>query len=410
MPSLKRIVRWPAGWLLFSAGWGLGQEPIYQTAQVNVPEEAALNGPSPQEMPLQWGPLQLRPRASAGALYDSNIQLHPSGTRQADEVFTLAPGITLGLGDLRDREGNFLALDYTATFLLFADNGRFDGVDHNLNLVGQWSAAKLTLKLEQDYQSAEGGVRDVGELANWELYTTKLNGRYAASELTTVGLDASQVISDWQQQLLSYKEWQVRGLADYQLTPKVTTGLGVGGRWRHSQDNPNMTAEQVTGRASYQVTAKTLLDGSAGVEFEQFDRGQDPDPIPIFSLSGAYQPVERTTLILEAHRQTQATINPNFIGQQETLTGFSAAVRQRFQGKLAANLGFGYEFADYGAVETGVATTRRDNYVFVRTGLDYTLNDNWSFGVFYTFRNNDSSLDRYTFAAHQVGLSVDYRF
>ena len=56
------------------------------------------------------------------------------------------------------------------------------------------------------------------------------------------------------------------------------------------------------------------------------------------------------------------------------------------------------------------ARVRNDNYFFGQLELDANLMDRLTVGVFYQYRNNDSTDANRTFDNHQVGLNVGYRF
>src|SRR5438874_5045234 len=58
--------------------------------------------------PLKYGPFDVLYGARASMVYDDNIYI--STNKQSDVIWTLAPEVTLGAGDYRVQEGNFLRL------------------------------------------------------------------------------------------------------------------------------------------------------------------------------------------------------------------------------------------------------------------------------------------------------------
>jgi hypothetical protein len=119
-----------------------GAEQMPQTGAPEVPLEqepgwsGELNKPTPEnstqfELPpsqlpvdlraaglkLRFGPIDIRPVFSFNAMYDDNIEI--SNTyRKEDFVYTLSPGVFLGLGDYIQREANGAGTHFLATITL----------------------------------------------------------------------------------------------------------------------------------------------------------------------------------------------------------------------------------------------------------------------------------------------------
>src|SRR5207247_9178699 len=100
------------------------------------------------------------------------------------------------------------------------------------------------------------------------------------------------------------KEWLAEAWCGYKATEKVTAGVGGTIGWRDirgfangatsAEATPNETFEQALVRASYRATEKLDLNGSAGLQFSQFQAGDDKGPSLVFTLGGSWQPLERT--------------------------------------------------------------------------------------------------------------------
>lgn len=388
-----------------------GQEAIYNAAAGTLPQEGFPPSTPIEDILFEWGPVRARPRIGVGTMYDSNIRLRPRGEGvDSDFILTIAPGISVGLGDLLEREGNLLGLDYAATLAFFKTHNDLDSVNHNLSFIGQWHPPKLRLRLQHVYDSAEGAVRDVGDYTSWEINTTTLSGLYDYSEKLLFGMDAVQSINDWASELNSYNQWRLEGYADWKFAPKTSAGLGLGARWRTADMAPDMAAERVTLRASYAPGAKRTISAAFGYEFQQWDEGDSPDPTPILSVSGTYEFSEKTTFFLEGHRHNDTSVNPSFAGDNVTLTGFSMGAMQLISPKLRARAGVGYEFADYGDGLASTTEDREDSYVPVRAELVWNIYKSLAASLVYTFRYNSSSVNAYDFEAHQTGIRFDYSF
>ena len=190
--------------------------------------------------------------------------------------------------------------------------------------------------------------------------------------------------------------------------PLLRTGLGFNAGFVDVQPGANQTYQQILARASYSLTALLDLRASAGGELREFQGDQKERLNPVFTLGATYKPLENTTVKLDAYRRSQTSVVLQ--DQNYTATGFSAGLRQVLFEKYAVNVNGGYENADYTSNRANVAANRNDNYFFGQLELDANLMDRLTVGVFYQYRNNDSTDANRTFDNHQVGLNVGYRF
>ena len=60
--------------------------------------------------------------------------------------------------------------------------------------------------------------------------------------------------------------------------------------------------------------------------------------------------------------------------------------------------------------DTVVNANRSDNYFFVQPSIDVTLTAFWTAGVYYLYRNNDSSLESFSFYDNQFGIRTSLIF
>jgi len=155
------------------------------------------------------------------------------------------------------------------------------------------------------------------------------------------------------------------------------------------------------------------VNGSVGLQFSQFQNGDDKGPIFIFNLGGSWQPLERTSVSLEAYRRDV----PSFFekGQNYTITGTRAIVRQLFLEKYTLSLSGGYENSHYTKNALSSEETRTADYFWIRPGLDYQFNERWVTGLFYQYRtkdsrSNDPILRDLDYSNNQVGIYSSYRF
>ncbi len=360
---------------------------------------------------LKVGPFELRPYFAGSMLYDDNIRIQ-SHQPVHDVVWTLSPGITIGGGQYEDAAGTFLTLDYRPDIVLYTDHDEFNSVDHWVNFRGQRHWEKLTLGIGQAFQSGTGGYTEALNRVERSVYVTTARAIYEYSDKTSFEVDGLQNISDYDnsesQRLISYNQWELQTWGNYQATPKINVGLGGAFGWRDVQLADNQTYQQALVRGIYTLTAKTRLNASLGMQFEQYQGGGSRGPQLVFEVGGAYKPWVRTTFTLDAYRRTQNSVVQ--AGQNYTLTGVRAAVRQQIRDRIFVTLSGGYEQSDYYATTSSHPPDRRDDYFFVGPALDYSITERWFLGAFYRYRNNDSTHNPNDFSNNQVGIRTLFRY
>jgi hypothetical protein len=367
------------------------------------------NPPASDENLLRYGDFDVRPHLKIGSMYDDNIFISPND-EQDDFLWVFTPGVLIGSGDYGAREDNYVFINYEPDFIVFTDHSDQNDIDHDARLAIQRRPGNWTLNLQQDFATYSGPTVDVGRRVNETVYTTLLGAKYDISPKTSAEIHGSQIIDNYDTTgvLDGYNEWIIESWADYGLTPKLKVGGGLTAGWVDVQGSANQTYQQPLLRFLYALTGKVDLRASAGAEFRQFQDNDEDRADFVASLGSTYRPIENTALTLDAFHRNQNSVL--LVNQNSRASGITASLRQDFLVKYHFYLGGGYEFLDYYATQPGVAAPRQDDYYFVRTGVNWDLNDRINLGLFYQFRKNDSNVDTYSFDDNQVGLTFAYRF
>ena len=373
---------------------------------------------------LGLGPISVRPHLTVESYYDDNITLgnkdHPNVNKseREDWVWRISPGVLFGVGEFRGDKGTYVSLDYTLGGRIYTKYHEYNSVDHDVIASGGWKLSKLTLGLSQSYKIDHGKLIELGAFAEEESYITTLTSQYDLSDKTSFQLNGRQAIVHARYQntglsnpdvpLNSINEWAVEGWGDYKFSEKVSAGAGVTVGWRDVVPSPNQTFEQILVRSAYQVSEKVLATGSAGVQFSQFENGEDKSGILVFTLGGSWHALENTYLTLEGYRRDV----PSYIydGRNYTLTGTRVAARQNFLEKYSATLAAGYENSDYTETGTTTAPDRNDDYFWIRPEVAFELNERMNMGVFYQYRHKNSNTPDFGYSNNEVGLFANYRF
>ena len=370
--------------------------------------------------PLQYGPFDIHLRAHGGMLYDDNIYAQDKNKESA-LIWTLSPTVTVGAGDYRERQGNLLQFEYTPSFILYDDNSDLNTVNHVASGEGQWKQGPWQVNVSQAYQHLFDTSLDAGGFLGRDLYTTALHGEYEISPKTSLEVNGRQlfncVLEDDNSTSAgnSYKEWVGEVFGNYLYSPKLKIGLGFTAGWIDNDHSVDGTYQQLVARVSYSWTEKLSLEASAGgqlQEFSEFEGEKRDNRINgIFSVGASYRPVEKTVVGLGVYRRDGSSISLD--NQAYTATGFDVTVRQTITDRVVVGVSGGYAFSDYYSTIKNGTADRQDNYWRVQVNLDVQLHERLTAGVFYQYRQDDSSGSTsgiYSFKNNQVGLNLAFRF
>jgi hypothetical protein len=407
-------------------------EPSYAAPEANTaPAPVPISSPADSNI-RPGSEVSAEPRRFAYGLqitvrgiYDDNINIS-NASRLSDYYIAIEPVLTLGAGDIRGHQGNYIRLDYAPSVFVFTRHSENDAVQHVIHLEGYHEFARLTLMLGGDVaildgtdlrnignQDSPGSIAniDLSRRARFETYNTKLSATYDLSGKTFLSTDFNSAITHYDSAIfLSSENLSENLFLNYRYSDKLILGLGgTGGYDVVGGPNPNQTFEQANARLSYQVTGKIALSLSGGLEFRQFEHNSRGQYIsPVYALIASYQPFDGTTVALNGSR---GTYNSGVLaGQDFSGTTIIGSFRQRFAQRFFVGLAAGYENNNYFSTISGLSTNRNDNYYFIEPGLDFSITRFWTIGAYYLYRRNDSSLQPFAFDDSQVGFRTGLVF
>jgi hypothetical protein len=388
-------------------------EPNVQPAESIAPQPY-----SPQPRRFQYG-LLFRVRG----VYDDNINISQFNPI-SDYYFAIEPTVTVGVGDVFEQQENYLRLDYTPSVFFFLDHSGDDAVQHLVRLEGHHRFGRLDLSLRQDIQVLDGadlaGTNDItitGNFANLDvstrtrvnIFTTQLQAAYELTGKTSLSSRFESTITDYPD-FISSQVISGNLFVNYAYSEKVTVGLGgTAGYDFVDEPDPDQTFEQANLRLSYQASGKLSFNASGGVEFRQFEHSSRGTYIsPVFEVDGTYQPFEATSFSLAISRRT---LNSAVLVDQDfAFTTVSLGARQRLFQRVYLGFNIGYQNSDYFSTITGLNANRNDDYYFVQPALDVMITRFWSVGGYYLHRQDDSSVDAFSFDNNQVGFRTVLTF
>jgi hypothetical protein len=420
---------------------GQDDEPTVSGSSANYPVSAPASAPLVETTPatepnvqpvenIRGQPYSPQPRRFQYALlfrvrgvYDDNINIS-SFDRISDYYVAIEPTITVGVGDVFEQQENYLRLDYTPSVFLFLDHSEDDAVQHLVRLEGHHPFGRLDLSLDQDVQILDSadlaGTNDTtitGNFANLDvstrtrvnIFVTQLKAAYEITGKTSLSSRVESTITDYPD-FISSRVISGDLFVNHAYSEKVTVGLGgTAGYDFVDEPDPDQTFEQANVRLSYQASGKVSFNASGGVEFRQFENSSRGTYIsPVFEVDGTYQPFPATSFSLALSRRT---LNSAVLVDQDfASTTISVGARQRLFQRVYAALNVGYQNSDYFSTITGVTGNRNDDYYFVQPAFDVMVTRFWSVGAYYLHRQDESSVDAFSFKNNQVGVRTVLTF
>jgi Putative beta-barrel porin 2 len=376
------------------------------TQEITVLDEAPASEPKPSSgkevAPVRkWG-LQFRGRV--GIAYDDNIFISNTDP-VADEILGVTGGVSFIYGDWRSKVDNFLVADYEAGGFFYFHNPEQDSFNQIASLSGQVRFQRLAILLRSQYAYLTGAVRDVGGFATRNLIYDTLRFTYDLSTKTSLWAEGFVNLAIYKSFFNSY-DFGVKAGGDYQILQKVRVGPEFVMGFLDVADSPNQTYEQLRARVIYEATGKLTFEGSAGVQFLQFD--SDNKTLFVFSAGGTYRPFDGTAISLRGYRNVYGSAALQ--GEDYIATGVELGVTQRFLHRFYVTVNTGYENDDYFAVAENTDSGRVDNYVFVRPALAFAFTRWASISLFYEYRRNFSTDPDFPFSNNRYGGALAFQF
>ncbi|HSH39675.1 MAG TPA: hypothetical protein VK993_12940 [Chthoniobacterales bacterium] len=359
----------------------------------------------------------------ARGVYDDNVTLSRNENRREDFSAQIEGRVVFGIGDVLERQANYVSFSYSPTAYFYINNSEFNTLEHIAHLEGRWRPGRFAFTLSQDFTSVQstnlgvinesGGFNnqanlDVGGRRRVTTYSTRFGAAADLTGKTSFTFGAQYSLVDPEDLIGSETLAGSIGF-NYQLGPKLSLGvdLSVGQNFVEGP-SPDQTFEQLTVRASYEISEKLRANGSAGFEFRQSEVESDDQVSPIFQLGMSYKPFDGTSFGASATRRTLNSAS--VFGQDFTSTQVTFNAQQRFFQRAFLSLSTGYQHQTYFSRISGVAADREDDYYFVVPGIDVRVTKFWFAGIYYVSRQNDSSLEFFSFDDNQFGFRSNLQF
>jgi hypothetical protein len=360
-------------------------------------EDQALDD-APAEPVAQSRPWNVNFHASADLRHDDNIFI--SADKRSDIVTRFTAGLGITLGDYTVRENNYLIADYTGIGEVFGRYSGEDAYDQLASIETQVLLAQLTLHGDFRFQDVYEEDLDTSTRTRRQIYTASGSARYDISDKSYVEATTQVTFAHYDLYLGSNDE---RGgiSFNYLPDPDVTAGIAADAGILNVQDSGSQTYEQLMGALQVDATGKLTFGAGAGLEDRQTAAGGG-FITPVFNLAGDYKPFEGLDINLTASRSVENSAY--YAGSDFVSTGLNAGVQFELSSCFTLLLDAGYENTAYRRI------SRTDDYFSIRPALRYTACSYYYVEMYYSYRNDDSTVRTSSFDDSQIGITINLTY
>lgn len=339
--------------------------------------------------------------------YEDNVTFS-SVDELEDEAFEVAPGAEITFGKNSLVKGSFA---YTERITSYSDNNDLNSNLSNLVFASKYDGARLQLDADASFRELNQNSRDIrnaATLVRRDVYAAGLNGEYAVTEKSKVGLGAKY---DWVQYQVQgpyndQKNYTVPANYYFAITEKVDLSAGVQYR------NTDVINQPGTGNgdsedyyfnvgARGEFTAK--LSGKFSVGYLTRDpkaSGADSESSIGVNAGLAYALSPKTNLTLDLSNDFQT--GSDALGSETSSISIGATTSLTAAWSVGANLG--YSKIDY------LTTNREDDYIVGGVNVTYIYNEHVNFEAGYTINDNSTDAAGADFTANVVRIAANFRY
>jgi hypothetical protein len=406
-------------------------QAFMQTGVVSS-EQTPDQGPGPLDR-IRLGPVDIKTTLDLSVISDDNIYAD-SSHRVSDIEFGITPAILVDYGTHEGQKG-YASIVYAPTLNRFYHQSSQDSDNQNVALNLQYPFQRLTLNATETYTQVTGvnldsrtrttqstnvatvgGNYDVDDKLALQVHFEQLNTSYSGNDDGSATDNGSGSGSDANNTggLDNDSRSTIETAANYRITDKLTLGPGFNIGIEKPEDSVQQTFEQALVNVNYQATEKISFFGQGGIEFRQYEHGDDKTN-PVFSAGITYAPTENASFSLSGYQNVEPTSDDS--SQTDVNTGVAATASERLFQRFVLGFSFIYAHTEY-SDNGGTATTERgfnpngssqDNLVY-RPSLTFEATQWTAVALYYQYQDNESNAVGGSYHDNQFGLSISAKF
>jgi hypothetical protein len=387
----------------FVATNGLTAESILAAAR---PDPEARN-------PMRWGPVAAHPHINYQFVNADGVRQATAGN-PSNTVSTIQhiiyPGVSLQVGERWHVEAG-VSLNY------YTDDALEDSVGYNVGVNGAIPGENWTLGVFAGFALSDNSQIETAQQTQQQSYSAGVTAVYGADRRVNYDFSFNQNIT-LSEDLNSSYYWSTMNWVNYVVTTKTRVGFGLGGgytildRGRESLSSTGTDSanEQIQGRFVWNPGRKLSISMSGGAQIQQYfqEDGVEDSVSPIFSLSAGYTPWNGTSFSFSASHTIGSAISAD---QHTENSSLSFSFQQRLLKYLYLGVSPHYSLTDYQSnTDLSAEPDRSDEAVGIYVSLSTVLFKKVNVSTFFSYTDNRSDDDFYTYETRQFGFQIGYRF
>jgi hypothetical protein len=376
-----------------------GEPVVAPSLRQGIPPLPPSAPPVPPQNPFSYGGITLRPRISYRHTMANGLPVL-GGRRVSSEIRTVAPGLSIDLGQS-------WTMDYSPTWVSYTARAMSDSFDQSARLTGATSFQDWAFQFAQSYSDTNPTLIETAQQTAQEIWTTNLGASYRYSE--KVQFQASAGMTERYTTISpNIRVWSGRGTISLKATSLLSLNLNPDFSYTEIDDAADIYGEKLTAQLVWRPLDKLTVSGGGGMEFTHSRSASGKDLTnPVFDLSLNYQPFETTSITMASSR---SVANSYFSDQVTETFLWRAGIQQRLLGRYYLSANYSRSEGDYTATNNLVVTSRVDKVESLGARLTTKLFGRLSLSALYQRSKNTSSVSLFSFTSRQYGVELQYSF
>lgn len=348
---------------------------------------------------------------SSSLRWESNV-FRDEDDEESDVAWTFSPGFEVNVG--RGVSNADLSIITRYDVIRYADNDQLDVELFHIKALGSYKSSRLDLSGSvafDENKSSSGENNITKDLIEYDTTSAHLDAEYRVSPKFSVGSGFSY--SDKEYQTFEYyfadrETFTVPVDVFYELTPEVDLSLGYS--YTHTDVDATLlkpNGDYTQESSFYNVGARgqllPKLTGffKVGYRTREYD-GSNSDDSGMLGLDADFS--WAITPKISSSLGLSRDFGVGGEGESTENSSINLSTSYSISSYMAASANLGYTLREYSSSD------RTDNQYNAGVRLSYSPNQYWSFSTGYTYSNNDSDADDYSYVNHMIDLTATLRY
>lgn len=348
---------------------------------------------------FRTGLIGLRPAFDYSFVHADGIQ-QARGRPLATNIQTTSLGLSTDIGPNWN-------VSYLPAWVVYSNPAFRDNVEQHLALTGAVFRPAWSASISQAYGRMDTPIVETGSQTAEQMSTTSLGFRWRWPANLNFNATLGQNLT-FLDKLPDRYEWTAAPEIDYQPVQQLLIGVGCTVGYVFVYHGPNSTYTRPMAHVQWQLTRKTALNASVGLDRWHFLAGNHSTTTSLYyAVGAAWNPFATTAVNITALRTDSAGL---LRGEMSRTTGTSITLQQRLLGLLWLNLGMDRQRTAYLGAVAPTESRRSDQLRSYTASLSVPVLQRGSLSLFYRASYNGSTASGFGFASHQFGFEFGFKY